>query len=191
MQFYWYWIPNYLFHERHLTMSEIGYVAWLPFVLGDIGGVAGGWGAGALQQRGYTIHSVRKTTMYSSALVCVASLFVPLVQSVLVKYLLIGIAMFADNFLSANMFAAVTDLFPEHEVGRVTGFTGLSAGFSGLLFPLLTGHLVDHISYRPVFFLIAIMPLLGSTALFVAGGPAYRQLGRAIPHVDSLQENAV
>ena len=105
--------------------------------------------------------------MYSSALVCVASLFVPLVQSVLVAYLLIGIAMFADNFLSANMFAAVTDLFPEHEVGRVTGFTGLSAGFSGLLFPLLTGHLVDHISYRPVFFLIAIMPLLGSTAFYL------------------------
>ena len=61
MQFYWYWIPNYLFHERHLTMSEIGYVAWLPFVLGDNGGVAGGWGAVALQQRGYTIHlQVRK-----------------------------------------------------------------------------------------------------------------------------------
>jgi MFS transporter, ACS family, hexuronate transporter len=92
--------------------------------------------------------------MYSSALVCVASGFVPLAQSVLLAYLLIGIAMLADNFLSVNIFAAVTDLFPEQEVGRVTGFTGLSAGFSGLLFPLLTGYLVDHISYSPVFLLM-------------------------------------
>lgn len=191
MQFYWYWIPNYLFHERHLTMSEIGYVAWLPFVLGDVGGVAGGWSAGILQRRGFSIHAVRKITMYSSALVCVASLFVPLVRNVLTAYLLIGVAMLADNFLSANMFGAVTDLFPEDEVGRVTGFTGLAAGFSGLLFPLLTGYLVDHVSYTPVFFLIAIMPILGTVALFAAATAAYRQLDRLASFANPGQETIV
>lgn len=190
MQFYWYWIPNYLYHERHLTMGEIGYIAWLPFVLGDVGGVAGGWCAGLLQRRGHATYSVRKLTMYSSALVCVASGFVPLAQSVLLAYLLIGVAMLADNFLSANMFAAVTDLFPEQEVGRVTGFTGLSAGFSGLLFPLLTGYLVDHISYSPVFFFIAIMPSLGTLSLFLGASGSYRRLDRAAL-ISPLRESAV
>jgi len=175
MQFYWYWIPNYLFHERHVSMSGIGFVAWIPFVLGDVGGVAGGWSASFLQRRGVRIVAVRKITMYVSALVCVASLFVPLMKGLLVAYLLIGIAMMADNFLSANMFGAITDLFPEHEVGRVTGFTGLAAGLSGLLFPLLTGYLVDRVSYTPVFILIGIMPMIGAIALFVLGAPAYRQ----------------
>lgn len=180
MQFYWYWIPNYLFHERHVSMSGIGFVAWIPFVLGDIGGVAGGWSASALQRRGLNVYSVRKITMYSSALLCVASLFVPLAKGLLAAYVLIGVAMLADNFLSANMFGAITDLFPEREVGRVTGFTGLSAGFSGLLFPLLTGYLVDHVSYSPVFFLIGIMPLIGALALFVLGAPAYRHAQEAL-----------
>lgn len=174
MQFYWYWIPNYLYHERHVSMSGIGYVAWLPFVLGDVGGVAGGWSAGVLQRRGMRVYSVRRITMYSSALLCIASLFVPLAKGLLLAYLLIGVTMMADNFLSANMFGAITDLFPEREVGRVIGFTGLSAGLSGLLFPLLTGYLVDHISYTPVFFLIGIMPMIGAAALFALGTPAYR-----------------
>ena len=151
------------------------------------------------QQRGYTIHSVRKTTMYSSALVCVASLFVPLVQSVLVAYLLIGIGvvMFADNFLSANMFASFCghgSIFLEHEVGRVDRFSPVYFSQDSAAFFFLCLRDTWSITSRTdqVFFLIAIMPLARTTALFVAGGPAYRQLCQsAIPHVDSLQENAV
>jgi len=67
------------------------------------------------------------------------------------------------------MFGAVTDLFPDHAVGRATGLTGVAGGLSGLLFPLLTGALVDHVSYKPVFILVAFMPLLGTLALFVIG----------------------
>ena len=42
------------------------------------------------------------------------------------------------------------------------------------LFPLLTGRLVDKVSYTPVFVMVAIMPLLGTIALFVIGRK-YRQ----------------
>jgi ACS family hexuronate transporter-like MFS transporter len=67
------------------------------------------------------------------------------------------------------MFAAVTDLFPDQQVGRATGLTGIAGGLSGMLFPLLTGFLVDRISYGPVFALVAFMPLLGTIGLFAAG----------------------
>ena len=64
------------------------------------------------------------------------------------------------------MFAAVPDMFPDDAVGRVTGIHGLCGGLSGLLFPLLTGFLVDRFSYAPVFVLAAVMPLAGTIALF-------------------------
>jgi ACS family hexuronate transporter-like MFS transporter len=82
---------------------------------------------------------------------------------------LIGVVVAADNFLSANMYGATTDLFPDHKVGRATGLTGLAGGLSGLLFPLLTGRLVDHVSYTPVFLMIAFMPLAGTVMLFALG----------------------
>ena len=68
----------------------------------------------------------------------------------------------ADNFLSANMYGAITDLFPDHTVARATGLTGVAGGLSGLLFPLLTGYLVDHVSYAPVF-------CMGTALLFLVG----------------------
>jgi ACS family hexuronate transporter-like MFS transporter len=166
MQFYWYWIPSYLFEARHLSLRQVGFLGWIPFLLGDAGGIAGGWCAGWLQRRGISIYNVRRITMYLSAAVCVTSLTVPFLSNTAEAFLAIGIAVMADNFLSANMFGAVTDLFPGDAVGRATGFTGVAGGLSGLLFPLLTGYLVDRFSYAPVFTMVAFMPLIGTTLLF-------------------------
>ena len=119
IQFYWYWIPSYLYSVRHMTLTQIGIIGWLPFLLGDIGGVMRGGAAGFLQRRGVPILRVRQITMYGSALVCIASFFVPYTNSASIALTLIGIAMLADNFLSANMYGAITDLFPDHQVGRI------------------------------------------------------------------------
>ncbi len=169
MQFYWYWIPSYLFEARHLTLTQVGFVGWIPFLLGDAGGILGGWCAGLLQRRGLSTYNVRRITMFSSAALCIASLAVPYLRSTALAFLAIGIAMLADNFLSANMFGAVTDLFADNTVGRATGLTGVASGLSGLLFPLLTGYLVDRFSYTPVFVLIAFMPMVGASLLFLLG----------------------
>ncbi len=92
-----------------------------------------------------------------------------------IAFILIGTAMFADNFLSANMFGSMTDLFQNTNSVAVTGFTGVAGGLSGLIFPLLTGVLVDRFSYAPVFFLVAFMPLLGTGALYFFGRQGYMQ----------------
>jgi MFS transporter, ACS family, hexuronate transporter len=169
MQFYWYWIPSYLYTARHLTLTQVGFLGWIPFLLGDAGGIAGGWVAGLLTKRGFSPYTVRRITMYSSAAFCLVSVAVPYLLNTAAAFLAIGIAVMADNFLSANMFGAVTDLFHDHTVGRATGLTGVAGGLSGLLFPLLTGYLVDRVSYAPVFVLVAVMPLVGTTLLFLIG----------------------
>ena len=169
MQFYWYWIPSYLYGARHLTLTQVGFLGWIPFLLGDAGGILGGWCAGWLQRRGLRTYNVRRITMFSSAALCVVSLAVPFLRSTTAAFFAIGLAMLADNFLSANMFGAVTDLFADNAVGRATGLTGVAGGLSGLLFPLLTGYLVDRYSYAPVFVLISVMPLAGAFSLFVLG----------------------
>lgn len=169
LQFYWYWIPSYLFGVRHLSMTQIGLLGWIPFLLGDAGGVAGGWAAGFLQRRGLSILNVRRVTLYGSSLLCITSLVIPYMNRAGAALMMIGIAIMADNFFSANMYGAITDLFPVQQVGRATGLTGIAGGLSGLLFPLLTGWLVDHVSYTPVFLLIAFMPGLGAITLFLLG----------------------
>jgi MFS transporter, ACS family, hexuronate transporter len=177
MQFYWYWTPSYLYSARHMTMVQIGIIAWIPFLMGDVGGIAGGWAAGILIRRGFSVRNTRRILMYGSALVCLLSFTVPYLHGIGPVMIMLSVTIAADNFLSAHMFAAVTDLFPEHQVGRAAGLMGMAGGLGGLLFPLLTGVLVDRVSYTPVFLLVALMPLAGTVALF-AVGRKYRTLDR-------------
>lgn len=167
MQFYWYWIPSYLVEVRHMSMKELGWLGWIPFFLGDLGGVAGGAAAGLLHRKGVSTVNVRRILMYGGSALCMTSMLVPLQHLAAAAIVLIGVAIFADNFVSANMFGAVTDLYPEEQVGRATGLTGVAGGLSGLLFPLITGWTVDHGSYSPVFLMVGVMPLIGTAAVFL------------------------
>jgi MFS transporter, ACS family, hexuronate transporter len=169
MQFYWYWTPSYLYNARHMTMAQIGFLGWIPFLMGDVGGITGGWAAGVLLRRGFSVRNTRRLLMYGSALICLLSFAVPYLSGIGPVLTVLCITIAADNFLSAHMFAAVTDLFPDQQVGRATGLTGIAGGLSGMLFPLLTGILVDRISYTPVFLFVGLMPLAGTVALFAVG----------------------
>ena len=166
IQFYWYWLPSYLFSVKHLSMERIGAVSWIPYFLGSGGGIVAGWAAGWLYRRGYDTYEMRRVSMFASSTLCLTSLAVPLVHSMPAALMTMSAAIFGHYFVSAHMYGSITDLFPENTVGRVTGLTGVAGGVSGFLFPLLTGVLVDRISYTPVFLLAALMPMAGTLVLF-------------------------
>lgn len=169
IQFYWYWLPSYLSSTEHMSLVRIGALSWVPFFLGGLGGIAGGWFAGLLLKRGFSRYNTRRLTMYGSSAMCLASAVVPFEHNTAISLSIMSIAIFGHNFLSANMYGAITDLFPGKAVGRATGLSGVAGGLSGFLFPLLTGLLVDRISYKPVFALAAVMPLIGTLALLLLG----------------------
>lgn len=161
VQFYWYWTPEYLFRERGLSLQSIGLFAWIPFLFGDIGNIGGGWLAGLLLRRGLSLNTARRVTMYGGSTLCLLSLAVPHASSASLAIAAICLVLLGHTCLSANFFARISDLSPEASVSRVTGLTGVAGGLSGMVFPLLTGRLVDHVSYTPVFLLAALMPLAG------------------------------
>lgn len=165
VQFYWYWTPEYLFRERGLSLQAIGLFAWIPFLFGDIGNIGGGWLAGWLMRRGVSLTRARRITMYGGAMLCLLSFAVPHAGSAAFAIAAICIVLLGHTCLSANFFARISDLAHETEVSRVTGLTGVAGGLSGMLFPLLTGRLVDQVSYTPVFLLAALMPLAGVVLL--------------------------
>ena len=176
VQFYIYWLPEYLYRQRGLSLKAIGMFAWVPFLFGDIGSIGGGWAAGRLMRAGLSVRAARAVTMGLGGGCCLFSLAVAQAPATGAALAWICVVLAGHTFLSANMFASISDLFPNHAVGRVTALTGVAGGLSGMLFPLLTGWLVDHFSYLPVFTLAAVMPLAGTAALF---GVGYRPgLGR-------------
>ncbi len=170
VQFYIYWMPEYLYRQRGFTLTDIAFFAWIPFLFGDLGSIGGGWLAGHLIQRGYTVRQARVITMGAGAALCVLSLAVVLVKTIPVALVAICLVLLGHTALSANMFAAVSDTFPSSAVARVTGLTGVASGLSGMLFPLVTGVLVDRVSYTPVFAMASLMPAAGLLVLLALGG---------------------
>ena len=166
-QFYWYWIFDYLVTIRGFSLRQIAFAGWIPFLAGDIGSLGGGLVAGWLLKRGLSVPNARQVTMYFGAVLCLASFAVYYAPNAATCLAMIAVALFGHTFLSANMFAAVPDMFPPTSVGRVTGLHGICGGFSGVLFPLLTGILADKVSYAPVFALAAVMPMAGVILLFI------------------------
>ncbi len=169
VQFYVFWMPEYLYRARGLSLREIGYFAWIPFVLGDIGSMGGGYVSAVLLKRGAPLPRVRVATLLSGAGLCLASAAVALVPTAEVAIAGICLVLFGHYFLSANMFAAISDIFPTAAVARVTALTGIAGGVSGMLFPWLTGMIVDRTSYVPVLFLASVMPLAGVLVLIALG----------------------
>jgi len=181
VQFYWYWMPDYLYNVRGMSLRDIGAFSWVPYLIGDIGSIAGGWAAARLIAARVGVLNARKLTMFFGATCCLGSLLVVQARSSASAIAVIGLVLFGHTFMSANMFASIGDLFPEKLAGRVTGLTGFSGGLSGILFPLMTGILVDRYGYAPVFVIAAALPLAGVSALFLlapgfrpAVGPASR-----------------
>ena len=50
----------------------------------------------------------------------------------------------------------------------------MGAGFGGMVFTLITGWVVDHYSYVPVFIGFGILPLISATILWTLLGPLER-----------------
>jgi ACS family hexuronate transporter-like MFS transporter len=165
IQFYWFWMPNYLHQSRGLTLAMIGWFAWIPYLFGDVGSIGGGWMAGLLIRRGLSLNTARLATMWTGAACCAMSLGVAWATTAAGAVAFMCLVMFGHTWLSANMFAAISDIYPAGAVGRMTALTGIAGGISGLLFPLLTGFLVDHLSYTPVFCIAAFMPAAGVLCL--------------------------
>jgi hypothetical protein len=80
---------------------------------------------------------------------------------------MIGIAIMAHNFLSANMFAAVSDLFPDRQGGQSNRINGCGQRAKLASISSANRQPVDHSSYTPVFLLVGFMPLIGTISLFV------------------------
>jgi ACS family hexuronate transporter-like MFS transporter len=63
------------------------------------------------------------------------------------------------------------DVLPKSAVASVFGLASMGAGFGGMLFSLVTGAVLDHYSYTPVFVGFGLLPLVCAFLLWALTGP--------------------
>lgn len=140
--FFLIWLPDYFKKTRNLEITH----SWLHLVC--IYGIitvlsnVGGWLPGALMRRGWSVTRARKTAMFLFALCVVPILFVTRVGD-WSAVLLIGLAGSAHQAWSASLYSTASDMFPKQAVASLIGLGTAAGSAAGMIFPIVTGHLLD------------------------------------------------
>lgn len=165
--FYVFWLPAYFKSARNFSLEMIGLLVWIPFLTADIGNFVGGGASSYLVKRGVPAVSARKIVMFASAAVMVASIPAVLTTSATAALVLISVATLAYSSWAANILTLPTDVIRHDAVASATGLAGTGGGLGGMVFTLLTGKIVDLVSYTPIFIMAGIMPIIAATIIAV------------------------
>jgi ACS family hexuronate transporter-like MFS transporter len=152
-----FWLPEYLHKERQFDLAMVGKYASVPFVVGGIGYIAGGWLSGRLMRAGWKLPNARKFVMLLGAAIMPAAIFAPLVPTAAMAIGATCLVVLGHAFWVANLQTLPTDLFAGQEIGTATGFSGMGGAVGAILANLATGWVVHHFSYAPVFLLAGLM----------------------------------
>ena len=163
--FYVFWLPNYLTDARGFSLETIGQVAWIPFLTGMAGTLAGGWMSAWLLRRTGSLTIARKGVLFFGAAGSLLGVPAALAADAWVSVTLICAVTFALCVWATIIMTLAADILPPNLVGSMTGLSGSGAALGGIVFTYATGRLVDAFSYWPVFVLVATSPLVGFAVL--------------------------
>ena len=96
------WLPIYLADQFGFDIKQIGLFAWVPYVGAAVGAIFGGWLAGFLLRKGWSVNRTRKTTITAGGLIMLPTLLATAYAATpLAAVLLIAIICSASNWRSA------------------------------------------------------------------------------------------
>jgi ACS family hexuronate transporter-like MFS transporter len=143
--FFLIWLPDFFKQTRGLDIKKSWVLLVIIYSIVTVLSIAGGWVTGHLAKMGWSMNRARKGGMLLFAL-CVVPILAVTGASDWGTVLLIGLAGAAHQAFSANLFTTVSDSFPKQAVASVIGIGGMAGAIGGMLFPIVTGILLD--SYK-------------------------------------------
>jgi len=158
--FYMFWIPQFLSEARHVSLSAIGRLTWIPFLTLGLSQLAGGWVSDRLVERRVSVDTARKSVMGLAALLTPFSIFSLLAEGPHLAICLMSILMLAHGFWITNYITMTSDLYPEQSVGTVVGLCGSAGGLGGILSSLAIGWLAQHGRYNVLFITCGLLYLV-------------------------------
>ncbi|MEA2769445.1 MAG: transporter, family, hexuronate transporter [Acetobacteraceae bacterium] len=152
--FYNNWVPSFLFSKFHVNLMALGLPLVVIYLMTDVGSVGGGWLSGRLIKLGFGVFTARKLTLLACACCTLPVFLAPMVGSIWISVLLIGLAMAAHQGFSANLFTLVSDTMPKGAVAGAVGLGGCISSIIGGFSAAVVGRVLDatHDNYTLVFF---------------------------------------
>ncbi|MBI2822145.1 MAG: MFS transporter [Acidobacteria bacterium] len=160
------WLPGYLILERKMTVLRTGMISSLPFAMGLLGSIGGGWLGDHLIRRGLSRTGSRKGIILSglmlATLMMVSAAFS---KQTWLAVVLLTLSMGFIRITTASVNSTPIDLAPPDRAASLNSLQNCFGTAGGLLAPILTGYFVDSTgSFVGALVVAAGMTLLGGIA---------------------------
>lgn len=160
------WIPYYLVHERHWSLSQMAVIAGITYLLGGTGQIVCGSLADVFIARGFSATLVRKTSCGIGAVGFAGCMIGCAYSSDAASALWLMLAGALGSFQGVNVYTISQTIAGPAATGRWVGVQNMLGNISGLIAPALTGILVDRTGNF-------ILPLLIVAGVALCGGAAW------------------
>ena len=152
-----------LFHRRFgLSQGTLGWPVAFIYTMAALGSLAGGWLPSALLRRGVAYNTARKGSMLLNALLIVPVPLLLLTHAAWSAAAFLGLALFAHQGFSTNVFGMAADMFPPRMVGTAIGTAAFAGNLAGMAMIEAAGWSLDsgH-GYAPLLFICGGSYLIG------------------------------
>lgn len=151
-----FWSPDFLAKTFGLGQGEIGVPTAIIFTLAGLGALSSGFLFPALLKRGWNVNRARKSSMLFYAVLILPMPLALYAHGPIVAALIIGLALFAHQGFSTNIFGLAADTVPTSRVAGVMALGGVAGNLTGTGIIELTGWcLTNGVGYWPMFAIAA------------------------------------
>ncbi|MBK8445301.1 MAG: MFS transporter [Micropruina sp.] len=161
------WLPSYLQTSLGFTLSQMGWVAMLPYMFGIAGVLFGGWLSNRLVKRGVTTVLARKIPIVGGAVLAAAAVLpAAFVTNVPAVIALLCIGYFAAQVPIGCLWTLAADVAPSNQVASLGAIQNFGGFIGAAAAPVVTGAILAATggSYTLVFVVGGILLLVGAVA---------------------------
>jgi len=161
-----FWLPGYLQEDSGLTLTQVGWVGWIPFFVGASGGILTSAWSDRMVKKGISLVRSRKLMMTIVALFAPVCILTPYFHSAV--YVLIIFSIVAVVCLSwlFTINVVIAESFPVKNVASVVGITAGFGAVGGAVFNYYVGQLIGSVGAGALFLIMGCLHLVAVLILW-------------------------
>jgi ACS family hexuronate transporter-like MFS transporter len=161
-----FWLPGYLQERSGLTLKQMGWYGWIPFLIADLGAIAtSAWSDRMVRKGGQPLKS-RKIMLTCVAVLtpfCILTTYLPDVFSTLLIFSAVAVACLSWLF---TISVVVAESFPSKNVASVLGIAGGFGAVGAVFFNYFVGQLMGTVGATNIFIVMAFLHPVGVLILW-------------------------
>ena len=147
-----FWIPDFFSRQFGMTQGTLGWPVAIIYSFAAIGALSSGLLFPRLVERGWSVNRARKSSMLFYACMILPMPLAILAPNPWIASVIIGIALFAHQGFSTNIFGLAADVVPTARVATVIGAGAVAGNLSGAGMIEFAGWSIDSgLGYWPMF----------------------------------------